>query len=211
MIAHGMPNYDVVHSIFEGDNKDDETSSGGENEFKGIPKKKQKHIESLLENLACKVDCIQEGFHALKCDFSVVECDIGNDIKTMHEKLDMLLKQTPCATNGNASRKTKSTSTSNEDFQFTNENVKLQHGKHQEFDTAKDVDEVCQATRQDYTPHVMKFAQENEIEGKSLENLLDNIPHWFGIVKGRRKRKKASSCLEPYVDLTAKKEDAKEK
>ncbi|KAK9111900.1 hypothetical protein Scep_019419 [Stephania cephalantha] len=113
----------------------------------------------------------------------------------MHEKLDLLLKQTSCDTNGNESRTAKYTSTSSE-----------------EVDPTKDVlDEVTQAASQDYTPHVMKFAWENEIEGDSLEKLLGCIPHWFGIVKGKRKMKKAASCLEPFVEPTAKVKKLREK
>ncbi|KAK9081190.1 hypothetical protein Syun_030553 [Stephania yunnanensis] len=160
-----------------------------------MPKKKHKENESLLENLECKVNCIQVDFKAMKCDFKAFKCDIGKEIKIMHEKLDMLLKQISCDTNENGSRTTKYTSTSNE-----------------EVDPTKDVlDEVMQAASQDYTPHVMKFAQENEIEGKSVENLLDCIPHWFDIVKGKRKRKKAASCLEPFVEPIAKRKKLREK
>ncbi|KAK9125348.1 hypothetical protein Scep_014194 [Stephania cephalantha] len=113
----------------------------------------------------------------------------------MHEKLDLLLKQTSCDTNGNGSRMAKEKTTSNE-----------------EVDPKKDVvDEVTQTASQNYTPHVIKFSQENEIEGKYLENLLDCIPHWFGIAKGKRKRKKAASCLEPFVEPTAQRKKLKEK
>ncbi|KAK9159946.1 hypothetical protein Syun_006287 [Stephania yunnanensis] len=150
-----------------------------------MPKKKHKENESLLENLECKVNCIQVDFKAMKCDFNAFKCDIGKEIKTMHEKLDMLLKQISCDTNENGSRTTKYTSTSNEAV-----------------DPTKDVlDEVTQA------------AQENEIEGKIVENLLDCIPYWFDIVKGKRKRKrkKATSCLEPFVEPTAKRKKLREK
>ncbi|KAK9081351.1 hypothetical protein Syun_031130 [Stephania yunnanensis] len=55
----------------------------------------------------------------MKCDFNAFKCDIGKEIKTMHEKLDMLLKQISCDTNENGSRTTKYTSTSNEEVDPT--------------------------------------------------------------------------------------------
>ncbi|KAK9148484.1 hypothetical protein Scep_007241 [Stephania cephalantha] len=193
-IAHGIPNYNVVNAIFDS-NKNVGIDSNSENGFEDIPKKKHKENESLLENLECKVNCTQVDFKAMKCDFNAFKCDIGKEIKTMYEKRDLLLKQTSCDTNGNGSCTAKEKTTSNE-----------------EVDPKKDVlDEVTQADSQDYTPHVMKFAQENEIEGEFLENLLDCIPHWFGIVKGKRKRKKVASCLEPFVEPTSQRKKLREK
>ncbi|KAK9142842.1 hypothetical protein Syun_012242 [Stephania yunnanensis] len=51
----------------------------------------------------------------MKCDFNAFKRDIGKEIKTMHEKLDLLLKQTSCDKNGNGSRKAKEKTISNEE------------------------------------------------------------------------------------------------